>query len=435
MEQIFKKLFSAAVTVILTIVLIVVATYAWTTLTAAPEVGGIQVSIGGSNTILLAPDVSKTVDGKVLHHPGNFNDTLVFSRYESYDYLKKLDALSPVSTADGLNWYTPTFYDISDEEVKKGIASVGDLKPLSEFVCDSELNMANLESASSNGGHYAYLDFWVVSPKECTLRVSQGDRNGGSFLVELPTVKKDENGFSLSRTSGKTASCTRVGFLASANYCEDAVYAAYKNSRDYNSKYEKLAGTYNEKGQYGYSQNNRFSIYEPNGSLYPGAETERYVVTKPVGIVDGKVSLVDIKDRLSVQLGSFELEGAAASLDNLFAASIAGKNFKTAKEAETNFYEKYLQGQVSHYISKGEFVSYTDELYEKCLQSGKINATELASIRTSGATNDRYITKLFPNIPQRIRMFIWLEGQDADCTQLTYNVRLALSLELAGGSR
>lgn len=434
MEQIFKKMFLAGITAIISIILLVVVTFAWTTLSSSPEISGIQVSIGGANTILLAPDNTQVVDGNVYHYPGNFNNTLVFSRFDSYDYLSEIDVLSPVSTADGINWFIPSFYDISDLEVKMGMAGVGDVKPLSEFECDSELKNANL-TENSDGGHYAFLDFWVVSPKtECTLRVSQGDSNGGSYLVELPSVKKDENGFSLTRTNGKIAASARIGFLTNASYVDDATYLAYSKSRDYNSLYTKLSGVYSEKGQYAYSTNNKFYIYEPNGTLFPGVDTDRYVVTNPIGIKDGEVSRVDIKDKLSVQLGSFELTNGTIRLDNAFAAAIAGKQYKTEREAEKQFYEKYLQGQVSNYIRKGEFISKTDDLYTKCAENGKIDALELASLRTSGATDDRYIVKLFPNVPQRIRMFVWLEGQDVDCTQVAENVRLALSLELAGGS-
>ena len=45
-----------------------------------------------------------------------------------------------------------------------------------------------------------------------------------------------------------------------------------------------------------------------------------------------------------------------------------------------------------------------------------------------------YIVKLEKNVPQRIRMFVWLEGQDVDCALSAFADSLALGLELAGGS-
>ena len=36
------------------------------------------------------------------------------------------------------------------------------------------------------------------------------------------------------------------------------------------------------------------------------------------------------------------------------------------------------------------------------------------------------------NIPQRIRMFVWIEGQDVDCTEEAIALDFAMSVELAG---
>jgi hypothetical protein len=113
--------------------------------------------------------------------------------------------------------------------------------------------------------------------------------------------------------------------------------------------------------------------------------------------------------------------------------AIAGKNVTNAKQAEKILYVDYLQGQFSSYLTRGEFVTRTQELYETC-ENGSANASQLAGLKTSGATEDVYIVKLQKNIPQRIRMYIWIEGQDADCAQLTETGRFALSLELAGSN-
>jgi len=38
------------------------------------------------------------------------------------------------------------------------------------------------------------------------------------------------------------------------------------------------------------------------------------------------------------------------------------------------------------------------------------------------------------NVPQRIRMYIWLEGQDVDWDPSVAGNRFALSIEFAGGT-
>jgi hypothetical protein len=51
------------------------------------------------------------------------------------------------------------------------------------------------------------------------------------------------------------------------------------------------------------------------------------------------------------------------------------------------------------------------------------------------ATDDIYIIDLEKNVPQRIRMYIWLEGQDIDWDPRQAANSFALSLELAGGTQ
>ena len=63
-----------------------------------------------------------------------------------------------------------------------------------------------------------------------------------------------------------------------------------------------------------------------------------------------------------------------------------------------------------------------------------IAGAELGTYKTAGATEDAVIVRLERNVPQRIRVFIWLEGQDADCTGATENLRFAVNLQLAGAN-
>ena len=49
-------------------------------------------------------------------------------------------------------------------------------------------------------------------------------------------------------------------------------------------------------------------------------------------------------------------------------------------------------------------------------------------------TENVEIIKLERNIPQKIRMFIWLEGQDIDCAASAKSATFAVNIELAGGN-
>ena len=65
---------------------------------------------------------------------------------------------------------------------------------------------------------------------------------------------------------------------------------------------------------------------------------------------------------------------------------------------------------------------------------GVVDAEKLSVLPAAGATDDAYMIRLEKNVPQRIRMFVWLEGQDVDCASSAFADSLVLGLELAGGS-
>lgn len=437
MKKTLLKLAAVVMALVLAVVMVVTMTYAWTTLSTAPIAEGIQISIGGGNTIMVAPNLKKTVDGKTYCYPGFFEDTLHFSRYDEYDYLKELAPLTPVSTSDGMNWFIPEYYDILDEEVLNGTASVGTLKPINQFTVDSYLEYANVPKTDVNGGYYVFLDFWVVSPaSNCTLRVSTGDE-GGSYLVELMSpVKKSDGGFTLSQSAGVAASSARVGFLVNPDYVTDDTMVHYQQSYAYSQQYTKLRGSYAEEGEKWYSSNHRFTIYEPNGDVHPEGTDGVYKITSPLGYDGTNVVYTDISSILTVQLKNqwSESSSVGIGLEEVFQTAIAGKNINTVDDAKNELYNKYLQGNFAPYVTKGEFIVNSADLYTYYSSGNIVDSDELTAANKGGATESTYIVSLEKNVPQRIRMFVWLEGEDKDCT-LVDAIDFALGIELAGSNQ
>ena len=240
MKKIYTKLAASVLAVVVSLAMIGGVSYAWLTLSESPAVNGINVTIAGGRTILLAPDVTKTVttgDGEVtVHYPGKFSDTLNLSKYESYDYLNTLAGLLPVSTADGIYWFIPA-YDESNR-----------LKAVSEFEIDGSLQYANLQKAAD--GCYAYLDFWIVSPgSEYNIRVDTDTRSHtGSYLIELPEAKAADGSFVLAETPGLIGASARVGFLVNTETGSNEGMQSYTESPDFDSRYSKLLGQYSEPG-------------------------------------------------------------------------------------------------------------------------------------------------------------------------------------------
>lgn len=408
MKNIYLKLAASVLSIVMALTMIVGATFAWFTFSTSPEVGGISIAIGGGRTIMVAPDLTETVeiDGEkvTVHYPGTFSSHLEFSEYDSYDYLKKISGLSPVSTADGLYWMLPTY----DE-------TTGEINPFTEFEVDGKLQNANLEEAE--GGHYIYVDFWMVSPSsEFNIRVAtDAKKNEGSYLIELPKDEKLENEtVDLTTAQGMIEASARVGFLVNTETVDEKAKEAYRSSEAYVKQYETLRGVYPEKGEEP-SGEYQFSIYEPNADSHPSEQLMdgEYIITTPLCYNPYGMSITEenISKRLMVQ----------------------GKN---TWRTTSMLYTDYQQNQIDAYVKSGNFYKLTSALYDHAVE-GVVSIDSMNQIMTAGATDDVMITTLASNTPQRIRMYIWLEGQDADCTN-TSSVEassFALNLELSGADQ
>ena len=437
MDKTLRKLIASAFALVLAAVMVVTMSYAWMTLSTSPIAEGMQITIGGGNTILIAADQTETINGKVYHYPGVFSPTLNFHRLEEYSYLSQVASLTPVSTADGINWFIPTYMD-GGQEIPMGEGVKG------KFALDDKLALGNVPKENELGG-YVYLDFWVVSPgTDYILRISKGDDNGGSYVLELmdpKAVDSDGDGendaYALISTSGQAASTARIGFLTNDDLIMDDTILHYQNNPAYRSQYTKLKGVLANAGDsMWYSQTYQFTIYEPNGDLHPEGTNGTYQPTYPLGYdtQSGKAVHTDVSNRLSVQLTNQFRDSSATGVpvDQLFQTAILGKTFDSLEEVKTAFYHNYLQGQLMPYVTKGDFIQNTAALYSYCRNDDLVDEDEWASLSKAGATDDVCIAKLEKNVPQRIRMFIWIEGQDPDLGNGMEPVDIALSIELAG---
>ena len=75
----------------------------------------------------------------------------------------------------------------------------------------------------------------------------------------------------------------------------------------------------------------------------------------------------------------------------------------------------------------------TAELYSAAAD-GWTSADDAAAVPTAGASDGAVITTLRRNVPQRIRVFVWLEGEDADSSLggAVSASEIAVKIELAG---
>lgn len=443
MTKIYFKLIAMALALLLSVSVLIMSSYAWMVLSSSPAVTGIKVIIGGGNTILVAPDTAEEINGEIYHYPGYFSDKLNFGTYQNYDYLKELGGLTPVSTTNGIDWFLPAYYSAGDPEVQSGKVLSGVMKDVSKFKADSELSHANLSSEEKDKikeGNYIYLDFWVVSPGgDYTLRVSTGDEdaNGGSFVTDLPEAKETADEYTLSIPEGKASAAVRIGFLANDSQLTDDTMLEYQQSGYADDRYTALKGIYMEPDSgTAYLDSDHFTVYEPNGDLHPlnPKLAGSYVQTNPLGYENGIITEnKNFSDHLTVQLSG---DWAAAKNSG---QTVIEQKFQTAlvawkdddlseKEITDRFYKDSLQGQISPYYRKGNFARDSRNL------NNGVSAENINQVFDARATENVYIVKLERNKPQRIRMFIWLEGQDVDCIDGIDASRIAVNIEFAGGS-
>lgn len=428
-KRAYIKIACTAAALLCAMAMIVMSSYAWLTASTSPVAEGIQVAVGGGSTILLAPDL---VNGAGKHYPGAFGATL---RLDDLLNTGAYSGLTPVSTANGLNWYLPVYYTEDDLEVQAGTARAGDLKPYDQFLCDETLTYANLPADDERAakGSYLYADFWVVSPgSRYELRVStSNDASGaGSYVVDLPQVVETKNGFAMQTPEYPASESLRVGFLVNQNAAADSAAAYTANGGD--QRYTKLMGDYQKAGeQVQPASYNTFHIYEPNGSSHSALGTASdYIATYPLGWNGTSVTGIPVGGRLSVQMASRWEENTVKDLFTV-SAQQAGDT-ATAADVQARLY-KNLAGR-SDYVNKGQFIQNTGKLYENLGQDHTVLQATLEQMAKAGANESSSIVTLERNVPQRIRMFIWLEGQDADCVSGASVSGFAMRIELAGST-
>ena len=422
-RQYHIKILASALLIVLSLSMLVMVTFAWYVMSTAPEVSGMQIKIG-SDTIRVAPDCK---DESGQHYPGAFQGVL---ETDTTAIPEDFWGLIPVSTADGKHWFSATY-----ESLENG----GDQKE--EYLEDTTLSSANLTARPKSGGNYLYLDFWVVAPKDYDLRVStatKGSGQSGSYVKVFPQVKKDAAGhYSLDETQRQAESSLRIGFLVN----EDPVSGySYENSTNYDSAYKILKGVYQEQGKELPTSQTSFTIYEPNCDWHADTESNgHYNQTLPLAWKGGKVqpvTLESVQTKLAAQTSATWTQAddgkqtklAQALQTALLEAQTTDRSVTDAQSAGEYLLNQHLKGQLSGYITSGQFVKSTRDL-----QDGV--RLDKENIEQSGATTDAVIVSLKKNVPQRIRMFVWLEGQDIDCTNEAALKTLLLNLELAGETK
>jgi len=439
-----KKMFIAGMSLAVALVLLATASFAWVTISTSPEVKGMDLALYTDRTLLLAPG-----DGT-----GTAPDSDEFKQYISLSSaFKGMASLRPVSTADGINWFLPA-YDTES----------GDLGQIEDFILDDTLQYANVSVLDAGGdpltgealleaqsrGYYVYTDFWMKTEEDgAKVRLSiphtyadttarhsgTGEEPGlnteeiqkavyGTYVLGEPEL--DESDVTkLKARNEEPETALRVGFLI------------YQDTETLKPVTEGIGanGVPEEDVQL------PFMIYEPNadkraagtaqellipdkegnttairddyvaGSSFTQLEEGKYYATQPIAKdEDGGITLQTVSaENMIVQMASAWDTASVIKTMN-------GQWGNTVKKPNSNDVETF-----------GEFIDmdgYDADVNTPILLSSVAEET--------GNAGSNIIVELDKETPIRVRLFVWLEGQDVDCWNDIAAGTFRINLELAG---
>ncbi len=440
------KLIMAAVSMGLAVILLVSASLAWLTISTHPEIGGIQVKLFSSRTLLLSRDTEEL----------DFKQYIDLSQDFAY-----LVPLRPVSTVDGLNWFIPTYNGIT-----------GELKDPSEFILDNTLTFANVSTLAdgstdenpveltgdalqqrSNRGYYVYTDFWMMTEEEngCIVRLTiphtdelheeeQEQGAFGSYVLQTYELTADGEGSTVALLSRSAETAMRVGFLLNHDGNEEYAdvtdsFFIYEPNADKRSDDDKpLAVDDSELLEDDYDVDYIVDYRFVKSSYIDG----QYFVTKPIGIVTKTKNVLDNEENNiynSNGNASFDYEPVNIPQSKLLIQKASRWDIDAVQEKleaglaiNSNDVMYPMGGFLNTPLVYGALEDDTDSEYEINNQN---RIADISEMQTSIAGSSM-IVKLKKETPLKIRLFIWIEGQDVDCWNDISAGSFIVSLELAG---
>ena len=378
------KLLSAALALLVALVLLASGTFAWFTLSTQTMASGLQVSMeftGEEWPFWVSLDgVNFTKEASVQAYFTQPDNSL-----EAVTYLR------PISTRDGINWFLPN-YD--------SIGSVSGFRPVSlESVASCLLHKNANHVLDEESNYLVYYDMWVktedpntdyylkLTNPTNTGRVEDYETQFGTYVLSVPQ-KKANGGYELTQESENATCCVRIGFQC-------------------------LSGTEAS----GYTADSRFVIFEPNADkMCAGLENvEGYNVSRDITYIAGNT------ENAGKTVGEYD------TIEVKYPALLPYEDGGSIKLAENNYTIR-------------QYSSYWDEEKLAALGNDFPDSTNVATFGAFVADgNGVGYNDLVPittirhgDDPQLIRVYIWLEGQDEDCWNEVREGSIFANLEFKG---
>ncbi len=415
-----SKLISAVIMLVLSVAMLTGASLAWFTVSTAPEISGMQVNMYTDIDLLVSKDGTE----------GSFTQSISTQQREkpledtSIDNLPFYAPLKPVSTVDGVHWFLPkylangaldevkNFPQATQENVNVVLWSKDENGQYTEALDKDSVE----HFLADNMGYYVYADIWLMTENEngvdVTLSVpnitpgqphgenvsmqswelgdgSDYSKDHGKKYGSYALGKYDATDDGVRSIDNNAQTALRVGFLV------DDVFTIYEPNADQRSEFT-IKPKDNEVNEPGYVVG-----YKPaaDGSNY---KNKQYIPTNPIGLVNNVPTVTSIPaNRLLVQLQSKWNEDAIKA------------NYAAPTSADVDTFGRFIPDNTS---------------------LGANAPTDVTGLQTALASNNK-ILSLEKDTPKMVRVFFWLEGQDADCWNDIASGSFLVNLEFAAQER
>ena len=409
------KLIGALVVLLAVAALTVAGTFAWYTLSKKGELNGIGVSFQSDGDewpfyIIQQPTtMSETMTTEdILALPGWKKD-LVLAEVEdaqgNYHSIQDSYQLRPVSTSDGVHWYTANYG--SDGAV------IGlDLEELNAIANINRQNLNPVGTGSEIPANYLYYyDMWIKTesakhdyelhlgnPINMQNISAEEIVNGFGTYVFPGLIPEDDPDYATkSHASYDASTCIRMGFLiydqAESGLVKDETpgqFWIYEPNSDLRATaFKDFQGTEGQHNSYAYQENMVYVFGDTDGTKKKVVEHE--------GIPLGTMSTVLPK----------YIEGVGNAIGHTEYQTFEDKTIQQLHSTRNS------DGEIT---DLGEFISLRE--------GGERPGYE--GIDTPG------MVTVQKGKPQHIRVFIWLEGQDVDCWNSTLTGQMDIHLEFRG---
>ena len=453
------KIYYGLIILILIALISVIGSLAWFTLSTSPELSDVSVNFMTTEAVRI----------------GTTNDLSDYNFYKEIQISNDMAGLKPISTVDGINWFVCK-YDVDGNVLSKdkaedlGISQYEYLKfPLGgNLTKEDETNNlqatsdSNIQVSAADYGYYIYKDIYLLSPHGCEIYLVNPYSVDGMEVGKIEgtfvkTYKIEDNEIKL--IDGGADTSIRLGFK---NLGQVYSASSIPNNATPNKYSNEVSG---EKLIYTDDINEDFIILEPNADMryrenrlesntgvyvdtFSLGETVQnqsqsynqlsgYIQTYPIRIneelvdeaesIDTSKSINSIKEELS------RIDGSPNILDEN-SLIVQSKSLWNSSENIDDINEVSFS-RLGKFRSGNEF--YTNYRNDNTTEY-TISNIENTSV-TSGFTDANNniidnqvpiaITKLTAGIPNKVRVYIWVEGQDVDCWNEIISDKIMISLE------